>query len=140
MEKRFYYFAYGSNMHEPRMLARCPQARLVGKAVLKGFRLVERLYADVEPKAGGAVEGVLWTVSESDLLRLDSFEGVRTGVYRRRIRRVALGRRLCQALCYEMTPQTRRVREGRPYPDEYRSLCSEGAVGHGVADSFTKAG
>lgn len=140
MEKRFYYFAYGSNMHEPRMLARCPGARLVGKAVLAGFRLVERLYADVEPHSDQVVEGVLWTVSETDLRRLDYYEGVHAGVYRRRVLPVVRGKSRCHALCYEMTPKTRRVREGRPYPDEYRSICSEGAVRHGVADSFTKAG
>ena len=50
--KRFNYFAYGSNMDTARMLARCPGARLVGAATLPGFRLVERLYADVEPSAG----------------------------------------------------------------------------------------
>lgn len=138
MEKRFNYFAYGSNMNEQRMLERCPGARLVGKATLAGYRLVERLYADVEPLSGKVVEGVLWTVTESDVYRLDGYEGVEHGIYARKVRRVRIGGRFCHALCYEMTPRTRRVRNGIPYPDKYREICSLGAQAHGVADLFTK--
>ena len=43
-----FYFAYGSNMNPDRIRERIPQARLVGKATIKGWRLVERLYADIE--------------------------------------------------------------------------------------------
>ena len=43
-----FYFAYGSNMNPVRIRERIPQARLVGKAIIKGWRLVERLYADIE--------------------------------------------------------------------------------------------
>ena len=136
MEKRYNYFAYGSNMDTARMLARCPSARLVGKATLRGYRLVERLYADIEPAGGRVAEGVVWTVTAADLRRLDGFEGVGSGCYRRRVYTIVINGRTYGAYGYEMTPETRRVRDGRPYPDEYRRLCSRGACAHGVADSF----
>ena len=138
MEKRFYYFAYGSNMNEQRMKSRCPSAVLVGKAVLPNFRLVERLYADVEPRTGHAVEGVVWAITKADVARLDGFEGVEQGVYIRRIQQVKIGGRMYKAMCYEMTPRTRLLRSGLPYPGDYRVLCSCGARTHGVADSFGK--
>ena len=51
-----FYFAYGSNMNPVRIRQRIPQARLVGKATIKGWRLVERLYADIERAKGRTVE------------------------------------------------------------------------------------
>lgn len=56
-------------------------------AWLLGFRRVYddevRFYAIVESK-GERVEGVLWTdLSDADLERLDDFEGVASGLYRR---------------------------------------------------------
>ena len=83
MEKRFYYFAYGSNMETTRMLARCPSARMAGVAKLKGYRLAERLYADIETAEVCAVGGVLWSVTLADLCALDSFEGVAAGAFKR---------------------------------------------------------
>ena len=70
-----FYFAYGSNMNPVRIRQRIPQARLVGKATIKGWRLVERLYADIERAKGRTVEGVLYLVSQTELYRLDSYEG-----------------------------------------------------------------
>ena len=70
-----FYFAYGSNMNPVRIRQRIPQARLVGMATIKGWRLVERLYADIERAKGRTVEGVLYLVSQTELYRLDSYEG-----------------------------------------------------------------
>ena len=58
MANRF-YFAYGSNMNPDRIRERIPNARVVGRATIRGWRLVERLYADIERAKGGRVEGVL---------------------------------------------------------------------------------
>ena len=43
-----------------------------------------------------------------------------------------------QAVTYEMTAETKAARDGRPYPEEYRMLCSEGARIHHVKNGFTK--
>ena len=74
MESQTYlYFAYGSNLNPERMRRRIPDARPVGRATLRGWRLVERLYADIEKARGGRVEGVLYLVTPTELRRLDAF-------------------------------------------------------------------
>ena len=39
---------------------RISEARAVGRATLRGWKLVERLYADIERSRGSRVEGVLY--------------------------------------------------------------------------------
>ena len=78
-----YYFAYGSNMDERQMKERCPDSKLIRKAVLKNYRLAFTIYsqkrkcgcADIIKSKGDKVYGLLYTVTESDLNTLDRFEG-----------------------------------------------------------------
>lgn len=77
------YFAYGSNLDVAQMAARCPGARLVGRAWLGGHRLAftgaSRLWgggvATVVPAAGFEVPGVLYAVGPREVQALDAFEG-----------------------------------------------------------------
>ena len=70
------YFAYGSNLNLGQMAVRCPQARVVGKAVLEGYELAfRRGVLTVLPKEGGRVNGLLWRVNAWDELTLDRYEG-----------------------------------------------------------------
>ena len=55
METRW-YFGYGSNIDEEQMKRRCPAARAVCTGTLVDFKLVERLYADVEEAKGSNVQ------------------------------------------------------------------------------------
>lgn len=77
------YFAYGSNLDGAQMRRRCPSARLVGAAILYGYRLgfagqsaawgggVATVVRDRE----GRVPGLVWALAAEDLDRLDRFEG-----------------------------------------------------------------
>ena len=75
------------------MKQRCPTAVPVGLGVLSGFRLTFDYWskrrkchvADIvfEPVKASNVWGVLWFVTNSDLLALDGYEGVSMGSYRR---------------------------------------------------------
>ncbi len=139
MSNRF-YFAYGSNMNPDRIRERIPHARFVGKATIYGWKLVERLYADIERAKGHRVEGVLYLVNDSEILRLDAYEGypriyASVGV----IAHVGLVGRL-QAFTYTMTDATKAERQGKAYPQDYRLICSAGAQAHGVKDSFKRKG
>ncbi len=79
------YFAYGSNLDPDRMGDRCPGAhdrrpgRLRGHALHFNKLSLERDgtgYANVEPAgADDVVEGALYTLTKTDLLRLDRVEG-----------------------------------------------------------------
>ena len=73
-----FYFAYGSNMNPERIRERIPMARTVGPAVILGWRLKERLYADIERSAGGRVDGVLYLLTQIEIFRLDEYEGYPT--------------------------------------------------------------
>ena len=135
-ETRYLYFAYGSNLWWPRMRQRCPGARAWGAATLDGYRLVERLYADIVKRTGSHVQGVLYSVTAADIASLDRFEGLAKGVYRRINVKVKYGRRTYDACTYLMTKETRAARRGKPYPAWYRNICSMGAQWHGIEDGF----
>ncbi|MBP5710024.1 MAG: gamma-glutamylcyclotransferase [Bacteroidales bacterium] len=75
MGKNRYYIAYGSNLSVAQMAFRCPDAKVVGKAILKDWRLVFRLHATIEPAEGYAVPVVIWKISSADEARLDRYEG-----------------------------------------------------------------
>ena len=70
-----YYFAYGSNMNIKQMSHRCPGAVPIGPAVLMGYVLAERRYADIEKRNGALVNGLLWEISDNNLYALDCYEG-----------------------------------------------------------------
>jgi len=136
MFKEDLYWSYGSNCYGARMLARCPGARLFSTAVLRDYRLVERLYADIEEAPGNAVYGVLWRISDEDRHRLDRCEGVAKGIYTRDTFCVQCGQRFYRVFTYVMTPEARRQRDGISYPEEYRRICSSGVRQHGLPDVF----
>lgn len=89
------YFAFGSNMAEDQMLARCPSAEMVGLARVDGYRLA---FVGRSALWGGAVAtlrpstpddyvwGVLYVMSALDLQTLDRYEGHPTYYSRRRMR------------------------------------------------------
>jgi cation transport regulator ChaC len=85
------YFAYASNMDEQRVKAqnRCPNARFIFNAALRGYRLVFTRRtdtgagtADVIPDPSGSVWGVVYDITESDRQQLDAREGVLGRAYR----------------------------------------------------------
>jgi gamma-glutamylcyclotransferase (GGCT)/AIG2-like uncharacterized protein YtfP len=85
------YFAYGSNLSRRQMNARCPSAVACGRGVLDAHRV--EFVQPHESWGGGVagivadprsqVPGVIYTLSEADLARLDGFEPVRNARYRR---------------------------------------------------------
>lgn len=78
MEEKF-YFAYGSNMNLDQMEHRCPDAEVVGRAVLKDYRLVFRGglngVASILPEQGKEVQGLLWKITSHCEQSLDFYEG-----------------------------------------------------------------
>lgn len=76
------YWAYGSNLWLDQMARRCPAATPVQALTIKGWQLVFRRVADVEPCPGAVVHGALYNVTPDCVDALDRFEGVASGVYR----------------------------------------------------------
>jgi len=78
------YFAYGSNMHWQRMVARCPSAKFISVAAYRDHRLAFTRkceaghgVADVVETARARVWGVVYRIDDIDLGRLDKCEGYR---------------------------------------------------------------
>ncbi len=76
-------FAYGSNMDATAMAARCPRAKLLGRARLPRhrFELMADGFATLVRDASATAQGALWDVSFGDLTALDRYEGVAIGAY-----------------------------------------------------------
>ena len=128
----YLYFAYGSNMNPERIRYRIPEARGLGRAVLKGYKLTERLYADIDRARGGLVEGVLYCISETELRRLDFYEGYPKTYERKAVMVEAYLMGMDRptrvpVITYEMTAETKKEREGKKFPDDSRIICAVGA-------------
>ena len=97
------YFAYGSNMDETAMRARCPDTRALGIARLPAHRfvLMGNGYASVRPASDTDVYGVLYDLAPSDIAPLDRYEDVAGGLYvRAGLPVFPDGGTACQALVY----------------------------------------
>ena len=88
------YFAYGSNLDLSQMKRRCPEYRLISKGSLSGYSLTFNRFsngwgggvADVIQDQDSKVWGLVFEISDSDLERLDRYEGYhkdQTSMYER---------------------------------------------------------
>jgi gamma-glutamylcyclotransferase (GGCT)/AIG2-like uncharacterized protein YtfP len=69
------YFAYGMNTNLDQMAARCPGAVCLGPAWIDNYALVFRHFADIEPEVDSYCDGVLWEITDDNLVALDALEG-----------------------------------------------------------------
>jgi len=72
--------AYGSNLNLGQMALRCKSAKVYGKGVLKGYRLlfkgqIANAYCTIEKKRGGKVPVLVWELQPEDEEALDFYEG-----------------------------------------------------------------
>jgi len=76
------YAAYGSNMHLEQMKKRCPNAKVIGKGELLGYKLTFRGrgagVANVEQSNSKRVPIVLWEITKKCERALDRYEGYPT--------------------------------------------------------------
>jgi len=96
------YFAYGSNMWLAQMAERCPDHRLLGVGVLKGYRWIisSRGYANIIKSPTDVVYGVVYEISVSDEAHLDVSEGVRVGSYYKEFLHLEVGGSYTNCLVY----------------------------------------
>jgi gamma-glutamylcyclotransferase (GGCT)/AIG2-like uncharacterized protein YtfP len=104
MSSAVLYFAYGSNLNLTDMRTRCPDARAEAPARLRGWRLIFRGVADIEPAEGCSVYGALWWLSPRDVRSLDAYEGAPTH-YLQRTLEVETDAGLRQAMTYIMASE-----------------------------------
>lgn len=138
MEK-ILYFAYGSNLNIEQMKKRCPESVGISAAVLDGWKLVERTYADIEQAAGSVVNGALYEISESDLAALDCYEGFPEYYTRLEVMAADKSGRYHKAWVYTMTEDCGKHRDSGKYSEQYRKICSDGAEYWGIPNAFITA-
>lgn len=83
-----FYLAYGSNLSIERMRGRCPDAVVVGRTQIPGYRLLFKksqsgFYATIEQDANCTVPVLVYMLSDYDEALLDRCEGYPRHYYKR---------------------------------------------------------
>ena len=122
------YFAYGMNTNRDEMAYRCPTARALGKAILPGYKFEFKSFATIVPSPKETVEGVIWTITESDESALDMLEGY-PEFYDKKTVSVEHDNQSYIAMTYIMGPRE----QGYAPSDGYYSMVSEGYQSFGLS-------
>ena len=132
------YLAYGSNLNVEQMKYRCPTAKIYGKGMLHGFRLLfkggkENAYLTIEPFIGGKVPVVIWDIKPKDEIVLDKYEGYPSFYYKDDMEVELETGEVVTAMVYIMTKE--RVRLNLPSRN-YLAVVKEGYKEHGFGMGF----
>jgi gamma-glutamylcyclotransferase (GGCT)/AIG2-like uncharacterized protein YtfP len=127
------YFAYGSNMDMSRLSTRGVNPITRNKGTLKNWKLKfnkkasagDWSFANIEPSEGDTVEGLVFTIKESDLKLLDKFEGAPRH-YRREILIVETYTEEIKCITYVAQPE--HIMEGLLPLEEYMDFLIKGSV------------
>jgi hypothetical protein len=130
------YFAYGSNMQQSAMQARCPSARAIGPARLDNYRFFIGVdgWGSVKLSPGDAVHGVLWRCTPRDVAALHAYELLHKGLYDVRHLPVREGRRKVLAMLYLL----RRHAKGQPKPG-YVEMIAASARGWKLPEPYIRS-
>jgi gamma-glutamylcyclotransferase len=134
-----YYFAYGSNMNWQQMQRRCPSSQFFCVACLPDYHFAIARHsqlrqcgtANIFPHAGREVWGIVYDVSDPDLIILDSYED---GYRREKVHvfRSGDGDHPLEVLTYIAQKE-----DNAPLPNpEYKQLIVEGARHWNVPESY----
>ena len=108
MEERL-YFAYGSNCNLDQMAHRCPDATLMGTAILHNYELLFRGngrgngVATIGRRPGDCVYGTLWKLTPECERALDQYEGYPHLYEKHRVRVFDSGKAAHSVMVYIMT-------------------------------------
>ena len=125
------------------MKRRCPKAVYMGKAILPNwevqFNFLSRTYnggvTGIEPAIAKLVRGVLYEVSNEELLHLDTIEGIPEGIYyRQTIYVVDESGKMVKVATYRTTNPKGPFKPTK----KYVGLMIKGAKEHGLDPSYIK--
>lgn len=127
------YFAYGSNMNEERMKERGVQFSKREHAVLEGWKLKFNKiasdkvtgYANIEIDASSNIEGILYTISDKGIKKLDIFEGYPTHYNRISVSVKLDNGKEAEAIVYVAQPD--KIKEGLKPTKEYLNHLIKGS-------------
>ncbi|MFC1942962.1 gamma-glutamylcyclotransferase family protein [Chloroflexota bacterium] len=131
-----YYFAYGSNLNQKQMRERCPGSKPEFIATLPNYKLVFVGWSrqrrggvtSIRHFRGERVLGAIYEISDSDLRRLDSYEGYPGNANRLNVTVFNEDGEPIQTITYIKASQSE---ETRPSP-EYLSVIQQGYRDWGI--------
>ena len=138
------YFSYGSFLDYETLKKHCPGAKVVTKAVIPNwevqFNFLSKTYSGgvtgIEPALNQVVYGVVYEVSEEEMMYLDSIEGVPAGIYyRHTITVVTDSGEILKAYTYRTTNPRGPFKPTK----RYVGLMIKGAKEHGFDSDFIKS-
>ena len=127
------YFAYGSNMDPERMKERRINFSKREHAILEGWRLnfnkiasqnPNEGYANIEVDDGNVVEGVLYTIQDADIEKLNRYEGCPKHYIKLKVRVKLDSSEEEEAITYVANPD--KVREGLKPSKDYLNHLLKG--------------
>lgn len=130
-----YYFAYGSNLNKNQMDNRCPENEKVGMGTLKGYSWIinERGAANIVESMDDEVIGIIYKISDNDEDKLDKYEGVKIGCYKKQNLYVKVNNNIINCLVY-IDPITE---EGKPR-EEYIKRINKGIISAKLPENYVK--
>ena len=129
------YFAYGSNMDQAAMLARCPASKPVGigRLMRHRFMIFDEGYATVVRDPQRAVWGMVWDLALADVPALDRYESLSTGLYTKVVQPVVTGQGPRRVIVYV----GRSAKPGAPLPG-YMEGIVEAAQHAGLSEDYIR--
>ena len=115
------------NTHLGQMAQRCPTAEVVGVAELQDYALEFAYHCNVVPAPGSSVPGLLWTITDQDLVNLDWAEGYPTYYDRVQVP-VLIDELALNAVVYFMPGKTQPCPPGRGYLDLVRTGYAQNKI------------
>lgn len=125
-EKRYLYFAYGSNLNREQMAYRCPTAHPLHRAKLYGASMIFKHYADVELDRKNhkwPVWGAVYEITKNDMDALDYYEGYPTFYRKVKVQVMLENGNVEEVFMYVMN---KRVREVELPTNEYFDCIAKG--------------
>lgn len=131
-----YYFAYGSNLSKKQMSQRCPESKPRLMATLPNYKLVFTDWSrqwrggvvTIKRFSGKKVLGAIYEITESDLRRLDKYEGYPQSYQRIKVIVFDDNNEPVEALTYIKAGQL----EEAPPSKEYLALMQQGYRDWGI--------
>ena len=95
------YFSYGHNTNVGEMYRRVPEAKLIGRASVHGYKFSLEHFSDIRPERNSTIQGVLYSLPKDAVPKLDAQEDHRSH-YKHLIVPVNYGGKIYKAFAYQM--------------------------------------
>lgn len=119
----YYVLGYGALTDPITMLSRCPSAVYKGIGTLSDHELYIDQCSSVRPSIGSVTKGVVWKISNQDMIELDKYEGY-PYLYERKEVDVSIDDRLVRVWVYYYAIDFKDM--GEPASDNYYKTCKQG--------------